>query len=95
MVIRRVSPLSVAKIAGTLYAIIGLLMGAMFSLIAMAGGMASDSGGGAAFGAVFGIGAIVFFPILYGGLGFAMTLIMAALYNFLAGMVGGVEIEVQ
>src|SRR5688572_1257934 len=37
MVINRVGPLSVAKIAGALYAIMGLIAGAVISLLAMAG----------------------------------------------------------
>ena len=100
MVIKRVGPLSCAKIAGLLYAILGLIFGGMFSLVAMAGGDArglSSNGGGASSGvaAVFGIAAIIVFPILYACIGFVMTLIMAALYNLVAGMVGGVEIDVQ
>lgn len=98
MVIRRVSPLSAAKVAGALYALLGLIFGALFSLAAIAGSMASlanDSGGGAAFGALFGVGAVVLFPLFYGALGFVMTFIMAALYNLIAGMVGGVEVDVQ
>jgi hypothetical protein len=42
-----------------------------------------------------GVGAIVFFPILYGVMGFIATLIMAALYNVIAGAVGGVEMDVR
>ena len=48
MVVKRVQPLSCAKIAGTLYAILGLVFGALFSLAAAAGAFASDSGEGAA-----------------------------------------------
>ncbi len=95
MVIRRVGPLSCAKITGTLYAILGVAIGAIISLVSLAGGFASGKPGGAAFGALFGAGAIVVFPILYGGVGFVMTLIAAALYNGIAGLVGGVEIDVQ
>jgi hypothetical protein len=98
MVIRRVAPLSVAKIAGALYMVLGLIFGALFSLIAIAGSMASvanDSGPGAVFGALFGVGAVVFFPIFYGVMAFVMAFISALLYNALAGTVGGVEIEVQ
>jgi hypothetical protein len=46
-------------------------------------------------GALFGIGAIVLLPILYGCLGFVMTLLMAWLYNVAAGIVGGVEIQTE
>lgn len=93
MVIKRVRPLSAAKITGTLYAILGLLFGACFSLVALAGGLAADDGPARLVGAAFGIGSIVFFPLIYGVMGFLMTLLMAWLYNVVAGMVGGIEIE--
>jgi hypothetical protein len=98
MVIRRVGPLSVAKIAATLYAVIGLIVGGIFSLIGMAGAFATRGSEGSPFGpfgAMIGAGSIVFFPIMYACLGFVGSLIMAALYNIVAGMVGGVELEVQ
>jgi hypothetical protein len=46
-------------------------------------------------GAMIGVGAIVFFPILYACIGFIGALIAAWLYNLVAGMVGGIELEVQ
>ena len=95
MVIKRIGPMSVGKIAGTLYAVIGLLIGAVFSLIAMAGSAMADTSGGAGVGALLGVGAIVIFPILYGGLGFVFTMIAAVLYNVVAGWVGGVEVDLQ
>jgi hypothetical protein len=42
-----------------------------------------------------GVGAIVFLPILYGGCGFVFTLLGAWLYNAVAGLVGGVEMDLQ
>ena len=95
MVVKRIGPLSVGKVAGTLYAVLGVLIGGVFSLIAMAGGMASDTAGASGMGALIGVGAIVFFPILYGGLGFLFTMLAAALYNIVAGMVGGIELDMQ
>ena len=95
MVIKRIGPVSCAKITGTLYAILGLVFGGIFSLAALAGGFASNTSGSAGFGAIAGVGAIVVFPILYGGIGFVATLIGAWLYNVLAGMVGGIELDVQ
>jgi len=91
MVINRIGPVSAAKISGTLYAVIGLILGALVSVAAMFGGMGSGSG---AMGAVFGIGAVILLPLLYGCLGFVATLIAAWLYNVLANMVGGVELDV-
>ena len=93
MVVKRIGPLSVGKIAGTLYAVMGVLIGAVVSLIAMAGG--TDAAGASGMGALLGVGAIVIFPILYGGLGFVFTMLAAALYNVVAGMVGGIELDMQ
>jgi hypothetical protein len=94
MVIKRINPMSFAKVSGTLYALMGLLIGAMFSLIGLVGGAASNESMGMGFGAIMGVGAIIFFPILYGILGFVFSLIGAWLYNIVAGMVGGIEFEV-
>ena len=95
MVIKRVGALSCAKVSATLYALIGLIVGGIFSMIAMVGGFASDESAAAGFGAVIGVAAIVIFPILYGCMGFVATLIAAWLYNLVAGIVGGIEREVQ
>ena len=91
MVINRVGPLSSAKVVGLLYAILGLAMGAIVSLISASGAFAQASGTASP---LFGIAAVVFIPIVYGVMGFVMTLILAALYNGLAKLVGGVEIDI-
>ncbi len=98
-VIRRLGVLSVAKLQGTLYALLGLLAGAVFALFSLFGAaigssMGSDSHG-SLFGAVLGVGAIVFFPVVYGLLGFVVGLLAAALYNLVAGITGGIEIELS
>jgi hypothetical protein len=96
MVIRRVGPLSFAKIAGVVYALMGLLIGGIFSLISVVGGAFAPTGSDAGMaGMLFGAAAIVILPIFYGVLGFVMSLIGAALYNLVAGLVGGIELEVQ
>jgi hypothetical protein len=101
MVIRRISPLSCAKVSGILYAGIGLLIGALFSVISVViGGMADQLETGHAgmpgmFGALFGVAAIVILPICYGILGFVGGAITAWLYNIVAGVAGGLEIEVS
>jgi hypothetical protein len=95
MVIRRVAPLSFAKITAVLYALLGLIFGAIVTLISLAGGFASNGSGGAGFGMMFGAGAIVVLPLMYGAFGFIGTLIGAWLYNLAAGIVGGVEMDVQ
>ena len=95
MIIKRVGPLSFARLSGALYAFIGLIVGGIFSMIAMAGGFASETSGMPGVAAVAGVAAIVVFPILYGLMGFVATLIGAWLYNVVAGIVGGIELDVQ
>jgi hypothetical protein len=96
MTITRVGPLSVAKIAGLLGVVIGLIAGGFVSLFSLAG---AAFGGGeennAMFGALFGVGAIILLPIFYGCMAFVMTLIQAALFNVAVGIVGGIEIEAR
>jgi hypothetical protein len=94
MVINRIGPMSVAKLAAVLYGMLGLLIGACVSLVAMVGGFAAGQNQASAFGAMIGIGSIIFFPLLYGVIGFIGTLIAAALYNVAAGIVGGVHVDV-
>ena len=90
MVIRRVEPVSAAKIAGVLYALMGLLFALLFAAIgSMAGGLTQSV---MPFAGV-GVAAIIILPIVYGCIGFIATLIMTALYNVVAGWVGGVEIQ--
>ena len=95
MIIKRIGAVSCAKISGTLYAILGIVFGGIFSLISLVGGFASNTSGAAGLGAMVGVGAIIIFPILYGGMGFVVTLIGAWLYNVVAGLVGGIEMDVQ
>jgi hypothetical protein len=95
MVIKRIAPVSCAKIAGTLYVILGFVFGAVVSLIALAGGFANRPTGAGVFGMAIGAAAVIVIPIVYGCMGFVATLIGAWLYNLAAGLVGGIEIETQ
>ena len=95
MIVKRIGPLSFARLSGMLYAILGLIFGGIVSLIALAGGFASDTAGAAGIGAIVGVGAVISFPVLYGLMGFVATLIGAALYNVAAGIVGGVEVDIE
>lgn len=100
MVIKRIAPLSAAKIAGLIYALIGfpfalLVWAASLVGLSDAGLRGSPFGPGSAFIAGAGAIAVVTLPIIYGVFGFVMTLIGAWLYNVMAGFVGGLRIEVQ
>ena len=93
MIIRRVEPGSAAKVAGVLYALLGLIAGIIFTLAGLAGLGALQSG--SPFGVIFGVGAIVILPILYGCIGFVVMFISAAFFNLAAKWVGGLEVQAE
>ena len=96
MTIKRIDPMSCAKISGLLYAILGFIAGCFFALISLSGfGKGAPGVGGGGFGMMFGVGAIIILPIVYGLLGFLGSLIGAAIYNGLAKAVGGIVIQTE
>ena len=97
MVLKNVGVFSAAKIGGLLYGLIGLLFGFLFSLFSIVGAAFGIMQGeeSAIFGLLFGIGAIVFLPIFYGGMGFVFAALTAWLYNLISGLVGGLELEIE
>jgi hypothetical protein len=88
MIIKRIDPISAAKISAVIYACIGLLGGLLFALV-------GSSLGGGMFSGGLGITTIIVMPIVYGLIGFIFTAIAAAIYNVVAGAVGGVRIDVE
>jgi zinc-ribbon domain len=95
MVVRRIGLMSAAKIQGALMALCGLIFGLIFAAIGSVASMASQQSSSpfALMGAAFGVGAVIILPICYGIIGFISGLIWAAVYNLIAGLVGGIEIE--
>ncbi len=93
MVIRRVEPLAAAKVMGLVYVALGLIIGLIIAAASLLGGLASARPAGFGFGAGFGVAAIIILPILYGCIGFVMTAIAAAVYNWAAGVAGGIQIQ--
>jgi hypothetical protein len=94
MVIRRIEPMSAAKVGGMLYALLGLLFGVIFTLFSFTG-MGMMGAGMGSMGALFGVGAIIILPIVYGIAGFIFCGIAAAFYNVAAKMAGGLEIQAE
>ena len=97
MVLRRVGILSCGKVMGILHAGMGLIVGGIFALISLAGAalpqQQNAAGNPVAFMLAFGVAAIIIMPILYGIMGFVSGIIMSALYNLVASVVGGLELD--
>jgi len=93
MILRRIGVLSAAKLCGVIYAVVGLITGIFFSVMSVFSAVSSHSQFGT--DVVFGVGAFIILPTLYGLLGFAGGLLGAALYNLVAGAIGGLELEFE
>lgn len=93
--ISRIGVLSLAKMLGVMYALLGIALGGILTLFSLMGAALGgrDSGGAAAM--MFGVGAVVIFPVLYGCIGFVVGLIMAPVYNLVVRIMGGLEIELS
>ena len=97
-VIRGVGVVSMGKMAAILYAVIGLIVGILLAGLSSIGalaGIASGERGAGALGMFFGFGAVIICPILYAIVGALVWMLLAALFNLAAGMIGGVEFEVD
>ena len=81
--LRRFGVLQTARVLGILYALLGLLLAPIFAFGSMFGPEQDQ------FGLVFAL----ILPAIYGLLGFVMTVICAAIYNWMAGLVGGISLE--
>lgn len=84
--IKRFSIGQSAKFLAVLYALFGLIFTPFFLLM----GMFAPEGSGS-FGTMFAIA----MPIIYAVMGVVGGVIGAALYNLVAGWVGGIEVEIE
>lgn len=92
LVVKKIGVLSAAQMLGCLYAALGLIVGGFFSIFALAGAAA---GGGEGLPAMlFGVLSVIVIPIIYGVMGFIGGIIMAVLYNLIATVAGGIELQV-
>ena len=97
MILKQIGVLSLARMLGGLYAGIGLIIGVFFSIASVIGGLAASMAAnteevaGALIALLFGIGAIVFIPVMYGLMGFVGGALLALFFNLLAGVFGGIE----
>jgi hypothetical protein len=95
LVLKRVGVLSIAKIEALIMAVFGLLYGLLYGLFMGAiAAMMPASSGGAAVGGI-GILAVFIFPIMFAVMGFIGGALGAVIYNFAAGFIGGIELELE
>jgi hypothetical protein len=83
--IRRFGVAQTAKVIGVLYALMGLVFVPFLLIVSLYAPSKPGSGPGFA----------LLLPIIYGVAGFIFTALGCAVYNFVAGFVGGVEVELN
>ena len=98
-VVREIGVLSLGKVAGVIYACLGLIVGVIVALVSLLGGfagMAREGGAAAGFLAIIlGAGAVFILPVFYGVLGALIGMLVAVIYNVAARVVGGLEITID
>lgn len=83
--IRRFGVGQTAKVVAVLYAIMGLIFVPIFLIASTLSPNKPE----------FGTGFALALPVIYAVMGFIFTAIGCALYNFVAGLVGGIEVELD
>lgn len=90
--IKKFGVMSLAKVMAALYMFMGFIFGAIMTIFSL---FAAGSSEAAQMGVLFGIGAIIVFPIIYGVMGFVGGLLMGWMFNFVAPKVGGLTLHVE
>ncbi|MBF0521614.1 MAG: hypothetical protein HQL24_01005 [Candidatus Omnitrophica bacterium] len=88
--IKRVLPLSLAKITGVIAMSFGLIIGVIMTFMTIVAG-----GGNDPMQKFMGYIAFIIAPLGYGMIGFLMGLIQSWLFNLAAKRLGGLEIETE
>ncbi len=74
-----------AKVMGVMYALMGLIF---IPFLLLANAFAPGRSG-------FGVGLALAMPVLYGVVGAVFAALGCAVYNMVAGWIGGIEIELE
>jgi len=88
--IRRVSVFQTAKVSAVLYGLMGLLVVPFLFLATLV-----SPGEANLFGLGAGLVGALMVPVIYAVFGFIFTAIGCAIYNAVAGVMGGIEFEVE
>jgi len=97
--IARFDPVRTANIVAALYAVIVLVFGALlaipFGMIALIAGERSGQPGLAGGGLIGVLVLLLIGVVFYAVIGWVVTAVVCALYNWLAGRMGGIQVDVR
>ena len=89
--IRRLSVGQTAKVMGAIYLLFGIIFAVIFGAIGSLVPRTELGGDGFMFGGIF----VVLMPIIYAVMGVISGLLVAVFYNLVAGMTGGLELDLS
>lgn len=94
--IRRFNVVKTATVVALMYTVIVAVFAIPFFLLFAIAGVAVNGGPTQAVGNGFGLIVVgIVAALVYGLIGWIATAIVCLLYNFVAGLVGGIEVEVD
>jgi hypothetical protein len=91
--LKRIGVGSFAKIYSLLLMVVGLLEGILYAVNYSVNPLAATTYSN--MGLNLGYSAIIVLPLVYAAMGFLIGLLLAWLYNSFAGMVGGIEVDLE
>ena len=94
VVIKHIDLASAGMVLGAMYGLIGVIIGGFFALFGLLG-VALGGGEAAAGGIATGFFGLILMPIFYGVAGFIGGIITALIYNLIAGITGGLKIDME
>ena len=97
--IKRIVPLSAAKMAAVIYGAMGVVVGFQLALATVLPTIkqARETGTGlsAPMISVIVLAVLIIAPLFYGLLGFIIRIVGAAIYDVVAGWFGGLQIQIE
>ena len=98
--LKKIDVLSFAKFQTVLMAMVGLLVGVVFSFFgfiwqAFAGRFIEAGNTMPPFAAGLGMAALIILPVIYAVVGFFSGLIGAALFNLVTAITGGIKVQLE
>jgi len=92
--LRSVNPLQFGLVLGLIYALLGFIFALLYALFGAAFLSAMHAGYPGAM-PMMGIGLVIAAPIFYFVAGFLVGLVTGALFNLVAGWIGGLEVTFE
>lgn len=89
--LKKINVISLAKIYGVLTSIMGLILGLFITILNLTLPLPTGTIGYS----WVGMGAVIFFPIFYGIIGFVAGAMSAWLYNLVSKYIGALELDLE